>query len=489
MPQNAEVFARSPSVFGENILRGKHVHFMGIGGVGVSALARIAQQSGAEVSGCDLKQGRHFDELTNSKTQTHLGHSPLHLEGVDILVHTGAVSPDEPELLAARSMGIEIYDRMPMLMRLSEGRKLVGIAGSHGKTTSSTMAAALMIEAGLDPVSAIGGASDILGTNARCGNGDWFVAEVDESDGHIKDMSCQIAIVTNVDREHFEHYADIDEIKNTFKSFLKNTPDDGGAIVCADSDTAISVVKDSGQKYVTYGFKEGATYCVTNVELSPAHSTFDIVTPTQTIHQLKVKMPGLHNVQNAAAIVALADRLDIPESILRTSLLKKLNIERRMESYNLPKGVRLISDYAHHPAKVGALIAAVRLSTPGRLIAVFQPHRYTRTRHLGAEFGPAFAAKLPRHLPQVNSRGVDKLFVLPIYAASEMPLPGITGELVAEAATNAGVGDVKYLDSLQAAKEELVNCIEPNDTIVLIGAGDIDSLAASVREAVVTKTS
>jgi len=467
---------------GEALVKGRHVHFMGIGGVGVSGLARLADAAGAIVSGCDRKLGPKARAFAAEGKSISVGHSPDHLRGIDILVHTGAVRPDEPELVAARARGIEVVDRLPMLLKLAEGKRFLGIAGSHGKTTTSTLAAALLIEAGLDPSCAIGGASDVVGGNARAGKGDWFVAEVDESDGLIADAACEIAILTNVDREHFDHYDGFESICRTFGRFLANTPPDGAIVACADSAAALSLARNSSKRVISYGLGAGADYRAVNARLEGDGSRFDIETPSGEMHDVFVAMPGLHNVQNATAVAAAASHIGLSEEALRRALGAAPNIERRLESHDLPRGAKMIIDYAHHPAKVAALVSSVRLFAPGRVIAVFQPHRYTRTLHLGADFGPAFAGGSPAHLPGLESRAVDELLVLPIYAASEDPIEGVTGEIVADAARRAGVERVQYAESRDAALSHLLATLREGDTVLLVGAGDVNALAEDLRE-------
>ncbi|MHC5055249.1 MAG: UDP-N-acetylmuramate--L-alanine ligase [Planctomycetota bacterium] len=475
---DTRVKAAGPSGLpGEALVKGKHVHFMGIGGVGVSGLARLADAAGAVVSGCDVKLGPKARAFAGEGKRIAVGHSPDHLDGVDILVHTGAVRPAEPELVAARARGIEVIDRLPMLVKLAEGRRFFGIAGSHGKTTTTTLSAALLIEAGLDPSVAVGGASDAVGGNARAGRGEWFIAEVDESDGLIADAACELVILTNVDREHFDHYDGFEAICRTFGRFLANTPEKGAIVACADSAAALSLARNSGRHVISYGLGDRADFRAESIRLEGDGSRFDIATPSGAVRDLFMGMPGVHNVQNAIAVAAAASHIGIADDALRRALGAAPNIERRLESHDLPRAAKMIVDYAHHPAKVAALVAAVRLFAPGRVIAVFQPHRYTRTKHLGADFGPAFAGKAPAHLPGLDARAVDELIVLPIYAASEDAIAGVTGEVVADSARRAGVEGARYVESREEALSHLLVTVREGDTVLLVGAGDVNALA------------
>jgi len=462
------------------MVRGRHVHFMGIGGIGVSGLARLALAAGATVSGCDRRVSGPAKALAADGAKISRRHSPDHLAGVDILVHTSAIRENEPELVAARAQGIEVVSRLPMLLKLAEEKLLLGVAGSHGKTTTTSLMSALLVEAGLDPWCAVGGVSDTFGSNARPGSGEWFVAELDESDGHIAAASCRVAVLTNVDREHFEHYRDFEDICRTFRCYLKGVTDDGLAVVCADSQPASTLARASGKRCVFYGLSEGAEYRAENIRLGPDGSIFDAVMPRGTMRDVVLGLTGVHNVQNAMAVVAVADEIGVDEDALRRMLGCAPRVGRRMEMHELPRGVQAIVDYAHHPAKVAATLAAVRLKTSGRVVALFQPHRYSRTQHLGAEFGPAFAGAPPRHLAEARTRAVDRLLVLPIYSASEDPIPGVTGELVARAAREAGV-DARYVKSREDALMELGLTLRRGDTLLLLGAGDVNEMLEELR--------
>ena len=288
--------------------------------------------------------------------------------------------------------------------------------------------------------------------------------------------------MTNVDREHFDHYDGFESICRTFGRFLANTPTHGAVIACADSAAALSLARNSSKRVISYGLGAGADFRAVNVSLEGDGSRFDIETPGGAMRDILMAMPGLHNVQNATAVVAAASHIGIAEGPLHKALARAPNIERRLESHDLPRGAKMIIDYAHHPAKVAALVSSVGLFAPGRVIAVFQPHRYTRTLHLGADFGPAFAGGAPAHLPGLESRAVDELLVLPIYAASEDPIEGVTGEIVADAARRAGVERVRYVDSPGDALSRLLGTVREGDTVLLVGAGDVNALAEDLRE-------
>jgi UDP-N-acetylmuramate--alanine ligase len=467
---------RSP---GADIVRGRHVHFMGIGGIGVSALAHLARAAGAVVSGCDAKLNDIASGFAREGCRVFRGHSPEHLGGVDLLVRTSATRPDEPELLAARAQGIPVFDRLPMLLRLAQGRKLLGVAGSHGKTTTSALAAAVLIQAGLDPSCVIGGVVDTIGSNARAGGGEWFIAEIDESDGYVAEAACDIAILTNVDREHLDRYATLDDVRRAFAAFLSNVRDGGFVVACADSVPVLDLARASGKRVAAYGLSQSAEFRAEVVELGAEGSRFRAVTPSGAIENLYLSRVGVHAVQNAMAVVAAAAELGIDEGALRRAFEHAPKVGRRWEEHELPRGVRMIVDYAHHPAEVAATVAAARLGAKGRLVAVFQPHRYTRTRELGEEFGPAFAGDLPQNLAACagSGAGVDELIVMPVYAASEDAIPGVTGEVVADSAFRAGVTSTRYVESRNEALEALARTLREGDTLLVLGAGDVNTLA------------
>jgi UDP-N-acetylmuramate--alanine ligase len=466
---------------GAEIVRGKRVHFMGIGGVGVSGLARLARAAGAEVSGCDRKVTGTAAELRREGVCVLEGHSPEHLDGVDLLCHTAAVRETEPELTAARAKGMEAVSRLPMLLKLAEGRRFLGVAGSHGKTTTSALLAKLLVEAGLDPTCAVGGVSAALGGNARAGSGDWFVAEIDESDGFIEEAACEVAVLTNVDLEHVDRYPDLASVSRAFGRFLANTRDGGAVVACADSPRAATIARSSAGRVTLYGLSESADVRAEAVELGAGGSRFRAVGPQGAVDGLTLPLPGLHNVQNAAAVAAVAFELRVSEEALRRALAWAPRVERRFSESSLPNGARLIVDYAHHPAEIAATVAAARFGAEGKLVAVFQPHRYSRTKRLGEGLGAAFAGEVPAHLPGVEGAAVDDLIVLPVYAASEDPLPGATPDVVADSARRGGVASARTVGSREAALDELARAARPEDTVLVLGAGDVNGLADDLR--------
>jgi UDP-N-acetylmuramate--alanine ligase len=465
---------------GIEAVRDTHVHFMGIGGIGVSGLARLTLPAAARLSGCDRNVRGPAAALAREGVKVWRRHSPDHLKDVDTLVYSSAVRQTEPEILAARARGIRVVGRLPMLLKLCEDRPMLGVAGAHGKTTTTSLAAALLVNAGLDPSCLVGGITDAFGSNARAGQGEWCVVELDESDGYIAEAACRIAVLTNVDREHFEHYDDFESICRSFRSYLEATSDDGVVIACADSMPARALARACARRVLTYGLTAEADVRAEDVRLGPSSSTFRAVGPDGIVGEVTLGLAGIHNVQNAMAAVAVALELGIERDVLLRTLASAPRVGRRMESRALGRGIRAVVDYAHHPAKVAATISAVRLSAPGRVVAVFQPHRYTRTLHLGEEFGPAFGGEPPRHLAGAATRPVDRLLVLPIYSASEDPIPGVTGEIVARAATRAGV-NASYVRSREAVLHELAVTLRSDDTLLVLGAGDVDELVEELR--------
>lgn len=468
-------------------LRGRHVHFMGVGGVGISALARLAASDGARVSGCDKSLNAEALALARLGVRLFEGHSPEHLDGVDLLVHTSAVRDGEPELVAARRLGIEVESRLPMLLRLGRLRRLAGVAGSHGKTTTAAILAWVLLEGGLDPSVALGGyvragsgQEGPLRGNARVGKGDWFVAEIDESDGFISQAVCDLAVITNVDRDHLESYGSFDGLCAAFAALARNVPESGTVLVCADSEAALSASRAARGRVVTYGLG-GGEFRAEVKKLSADGTLFDLRTPSGKLEGLSLPLPGLHNVQNAVAAAAAGAVLGVGPDLLRRALASAPSVSRRLDRHVLPSGLEVLHDYAHHPSEIAAAVSTARLlAGPRRLLAVFQPHRYTRTAALGEELGRAFAGEVPPHLPGLEGCRVDELLVTDVYTADEEPIPGVSGERVATAAASSGVR-CRYIPDRAELADVLQREASPEDFLLILGAGDIDSLVHALR--------
>jgi len=439
---------------------GRHIHYVGIGGVGMSALAHMSLDCGATVSGCDLKDGPVLRALADRGCSVHLGHDPAHLDGVELVVHTSAVPGSSPEILAAHRQLIPVVGRARMLARFTDDRRLVAIAGAHGKTTTTWLVSKLLLEARLDPSVMVGGMVDELDGNYRLGASPFFVTEVDESDGSLLEFAPQYSIITNVDFEHADHYADLAALQDTFRSYLSQTRADGWVVMCADSAPAMATLDAWAGNTATYGLAPSAQFRAENVQTNGAGSTFDVRRPNGTLLGLKLTLPGLHNVQNALAAVALAAILGIPDDVLRRALGGIASVGRRLERKGAARGVEMIDDYGHHPTEIRATLGAARGMAHGRLLAVFQPHRYTRTYHLGERFGDCFD-------------GADHLVLLPIYAAGEPPLDGVSTRWIERAVRRRGHVSCACFDDWEAARSHVLAVLRPGDTLLTIGAGDV----------------
>jgi UDP-N-acetylmuramate--alanine ligase len=445
-------------------LKGRHIHFVGVGGIGMSAVAHMARELGAIVSGCDVHNGPIIHGLAAHGCQVHYGQDPAHLSGIELVVRSSAVPESNPEIQAALARHIPVVSRARMLARLTASYSVVAVAGAHGKTTTTWIAARLLLEAHYDPLVMVGGIVAELGGNYRVGGGSFFVTEVDESDGSLLEFEPMYSIVTNLDLEHVDRYPDLEAVKEIFRRYLRRTKRDGCVIVCADSPAALEALDAwRPNAYLTYGFADGADVCAENVRLDGARSILDVRRPGGTLRDLTVTLPGRHNVQNALAGVALASALGVPDEALRAALGHIASVGRRLEVKGSARGVTIIDDYGHHPTEIQATIQAALGLAGGRLLGVFQPHRYTRTFHLAERFGDCFD-------------GLERLIVLPIYGAGEPPIEGVTAERIVRAVREHGRVECAYVEDWGEARRRLLDVLRPGDTLLTIGAGNVYQL-------------
>jgi UDP-N-acetylmuramate--alanine ligase len=444
--------------------RGLHVHLMGIGGAGVSALVPLLARVGARVSGCDAHDSPVLSRLAAAGTPCAVGHAPSHLAGVDVLVRSAAVPDDHPEVAAARARGLPVMTRGECLVRLMEGTRTIAVSGSHGKTSTTWMTAHLLTAGGLDPVVMVGGAVEALGGGgARAGGGDLFIAETDESDGSFAGVDPEIAIVTNLDHEHLRHYGSFTGLEDAFNAWLRRIPADGCAIV---PSTGLSprVLAGLRCRIATCGLGEGE-WRAAGLELGADGSRMRVLHRGVDLGEVRVPIPGAHMALNALMACAAA-RIAAPEVAL-APLAACERVRRRFTVHGQPAGIRVVEDYGHHPTEVRATIAAARLGG-GRVHVAFQPHRYTRTADCFEAFVEAFD----------QAHGVA---ILPVYAASEAPIPGVDAADLAAAlrARRAGLGEetVAWCGGHDAAVAHLAALAAPGDTVLVLGAGDIGRLA------------
>jgi UDP-N-acetylmuramate--alanine ligase len=451
--------------------RVKQIYFVGIGGAGMSGIAEVLHNLGYQVSGSDMKQNRATQHLQELGVQVNMQHNEDHINGSDVIVMSSAVSNDNPELMAAREKRIPIVRRAEMLAELMRFRQGIAIAGTHGKTTTTSLIASVLAEADLDPTYVIGGLLNSSGSNANLGSGKYFVAEADESDASFLHLQPVLAVLTNIDSDHLDTYeGDFQNLKNNFLEFLHRLPFYGLAVLCVDDEGVNSILPDLSRPNVTYGITEKADYRATNIRHDKAKSFFSVSKAGQENWlEIELNMPGNHNVRNALAAIAIADELDVDKQSISNALSKFAGIDRRCDVLGeieiSGKRVLLIDDYAHHPVEIAAIISSVRKGWPDkRIVTVFQPHRYSRTRDLFDDFC------------QVLSE-LDVLILLDVYAAGEAVLSAADSRSLSRSIRMRGKLDPVYVEQREELHTMLSNIVEDEDILLMLGAGDIGNLS------------
>jgi UDP-N-acetylmuramate--alanine ligase len=452
----------------------RRIHFVGVGGIGMSGIAELLANLGYRVSGSDAKQTDLTDRLAAMGVDVHIGHRSENIGEVDVVVFTSAVRADNPELAEARARRIPVIARAELLGELMRLRFGIAIAGAHGKTTTTSMIALVLERAGLDPTAVIGGRLSAFGSNARLGRGAYMVAEADESDRSFLKLYPSIAVMTNVDREHMEAYGTFGELQQAFVEFANKVPFYGCVVACADDPELIGLRSRFTRRVVTYGLtRNDVDVTAVDVRLQDFGSTSTVLRRkpgtggTEALGELRLQVPGRHSVQNALATIAVGLELDIKFDEIKNGLTEFQGVERRFQHYGEVHGIRVIDDYGHHPTEIAAVLAAARAARPARVIVAFQPHRYTRTRDLMREFGLALA-------------GADEVVLTAIYAASEDPLPGVTLEALAASLNTSRATPVHVVPLLDDVPLALVEIARPGDLIIILGAGSISSIAGRV---------
>lgn len=438
------------------------LHFTGIGGIGMSALARLAHEAGVRVSGSDLKPSAATAQLEALGVRVEAGHAAAHVpKEAEALIVTAAADPANPEVAEARRRGLPVASRGELLGALMRRRRAAAAAGSHGKTTVTSLLAAIALEAGLDPTVAVGAFLPALGgANARLGGGAWFIAESDESDGSFLEIHPETAVLTNIDREHLDHYGTFEAAREAFVKFANQVELSGTLAACLDDPEVRGVLPRVRRRTLTYGRDPHAALRITAEACGADGSVFTLAHEGKPLGEFRLALAGAHNVLNAAGAIGAALAMGADVEAARRALAGFAGPSRRMERKGEARGVTVIDDYGHHPAEIRATLAALRLLRPKRLVALFQPHRYTRTRALLEEFATAF-------------REAEVVRVLEIYAASEPPVPGLDGELVARRIREAGHPDARYAGRLPAAAESAARELRAGDVLVTLGAGDV----------------
>jgi UDP-N-acetylmuramate--alanine ligase len=447
--------------------RYQQIHFVGIGGAGMSGIAEVLLTLGYRVSGSDHKRNDALERLERLGAKVYIGHAASQIEGAHVVVYSSAVARDNPELQAARQRGIPVIPRAEMLAELMRVKYGIAIAGTHGKTTTTSMVGAVLAEAGFDPTIVVGGRITALGANARLGQGEFLVAEADESDGSFLKLTPTIAVITTIDAEHLDYYRDLTAIREAFLSFVNKVPFYGAAVLCADQPDIQALVPRVEKRVVTYGLNGPADLVAAALRLEGLTARFEVLHRGESLGELGLQVPGAHNVANALAATAVGLDLEIAFPVIQRALGIFSGVQRRFQVKGEVEGILVVDDYGHHPAEIRATLAAARRGFDRRLVVVFQPHRYTRTYHLRAEFLTAF-------------EDADVLVITDIYPAGEPPIPGVHAQALAEGIAARTDREVRYVGDREELLELLLHTIRPGDLVLIMGAGDIGSVADRV---------
>ena len=452
--------------------RTRRIHFTGIGGIGMSGIAEVLLNLGFTVTGSDKSLSPVTRHLESLGAVIREGHSGEGVAGADVVVISSAIRQDNPEVLAAHDRKIPVIRRAEMLGELMRMKQGIAIAGTHGKTTTTSMVGLVLLEGGFDPTLIVGGRLKSLKTNAKLGEGNTLVVEADEFDRSFLSLTPTVAVVTNIETEHLDCYRDLDEIKKTFVSFMNKVPFYGAVVICMDEPSLQEIMPQIERRILTYGLTPQAEFRAADCRFHETVSEYTAMWRDQTLGRVRIQLPGLHNVKNSLAAVAVGVELEIPFEAVRKGLEEFTGVHRRFEIKSTAGDVIVVDDYAHHPTEIKATLKAARNGWNRRVIAVFQPHLYSRTRDFYQEFGQSFF-------------DADILVVTDIYGAREEPIPGVSGALVADAAKAFGHRNVQYVKDKGEAAEAVMRMVRPGDMVVTLGAGDItqtgDAVIASLK--------
>ncbi len=448
------------------------VHFIGIGGIGMSGIAEVLHNLGHRVQGSDQSDSANVQRLRDKGIEVFVGHTADNLGDAEVVVVSTAIKKSNPELIAAREKHLPIVRRAEMLAELMRFRNAIAIGGTHGKTTTTSMVATLLEAGNLDPTVINGGIINAYGTNARMGEGEWMVVEADESDGTFLKLPADVAVVTNIDPEHLDHYGNFDAVRAAFRQFVENVPFYGFGVMCLDHPEVQALVgRIEDRKVITYGENPQADVRFSNVRIDGTRSVFDVEIRRRrtgkifSFKDLVLPMPGRHNVSNATAAIAVANRLGISEADIKKGLASFGGVKRRFTLTGEANGVRVFDDYGHHPVEIKAVLAAAREACKGRIIAVHQPHRYSRLSSLFDDFAHCF-------------NDADTIILAPVYAAGEDPIEGASSEALVSAIKAAGHRDARFLEKREDLASQVAAIANPGDFVVLLGAGNITQWAA-----------
>ena len=440
----------------------KHIHLVGIGGIGMSGIAELLLNLDYVISGSDLRKTEVTEHLSDLGGKIFLGHRPQNIDGADVVVFSSAVKGDNPEIVEARERSIPVIPRAEMLAELMRLKYGIAVAGSHGKTTTTSMIASILTKGGFDPTVVIGGRLNIWGgSNARLGRSDFLVAEADESDGSFLALSPSIAVISNIDHEHIDFYRSMNNLRKTFIDFINKVPFYGRAILCVDDKEVQGLIPKLTKSYLTYGLNPQSDIRASGISKEGLSNTFDVFFKSRLVGNVTISIPGEHNILNALAAVGVGLELDIDFKYIREGLNNPGGLKRRFEIKDEKGGILFLDDYGHHPTEILATLSAAKECWPDRrLVVVFQPHRFSRTRDLYDKFVISF-------------NQADFLIITPLYGAGEEPIPGVDSRTLYQGIKNHGHRAVTYCDSTEDTISELLDQIRPGDIVLTLGAGDI----------------
>lgn len=438
----------------------KNIHFIGIGGAGMSGIAEVLLNLGYRVTGSDIKDSETTRHLRKLGGEIYIGHRPENVLGSHVVVVSSAIKKENVEVIAAKGMSIPVIPRAEMLAELMRLKYGVAVAGAHGKTTTTSMVATVLAKGGLDPTVVIGGKLNSLGSNAKLGQGEFLVAEADESDGSFLKLSPTIAVVTNIDKEHLDHYGSMDELRKAFISFINKIPFYGLSVLCLDDPHIREIIPGIEKRYLSYGLSSGANLTARGVHLEGLGSRFEVLSEGKSLGFFELTMPGIHNVSNSLAAIAVGIELGIDIETIKDALKEFSGVERRFQIKGDIKGIIFVDDYGHHPTEIKATLSAAKAVWDRRVVVLFQPHRYTRTRDLLKEFFTAFDQ-------------ADRVIITEIYPAGENPIDGISASLIYDGIKREGNCETVYIPDKEAIIKDLLQYLKPGDTFLTLGAGDV----------------
>jgi UDP-N-acetylmuramate--alanine ligase len=437
----------------------KHIHFVGIGGIGMSGIAELLINLGYEVSGSDLALSPTTQRIKELGAHVARGHRRENVRRADVVVYSSAIPQSNIEVREAHRRNIPCIPRVEILGELMRMKESIGIAGTHGKTTTTSMVGKILENAGFDPTIVVGGKLRSMGVNAKLGQGRFMVCEIDESDKLLLGLSPIINVITSIDEDHLDNYKDLDEIKETFLKFTDRVPFYGCNIVCDDDENIRSIIPRMKKRCVIYGFNEQSNLKIRHYELgNPSH--FRVQSNGDTFGEFTLSLPGLHNILNACAAIAVGIELEIPMPVMKEAVSQFKGTDRRFELKGEAKGIRIMDDYAHHPREIEVTLKTARQLSQGRVVAIFQPHLYSRTKKLSHRFGDCFW-------------DADQVFIMPIYRAREKRAKEVTGQLIVDAAISKGYKQMTYVESEEEIIEWCLQNLTSGDTVFTIGAGDV----------------